>query len=78
MPNNCPSCAMKDSETSRKAPTWIPFVTAVGVSAAALFVFHQVRKSQGGVSVDRVLNTCTRAASDLERRLNDTFAAMAG
>ena len=76
MSKTCPACAMEASESSRKSPTWVPLITAVGVSAAAFLVFRQVRKARKTFRLDDVLDNCSRAASDLDRRISDSLAAL--
>lgn len=78
MSKTCPACAMEGSESPRRSSPWVPIVTVVGVSAAAILVYRQLTKSKGGLRIDDVVSSCTRAAGDLERRLTDTLAALAG
>ena len=72
MTKTCPSCNAEIAEVSTRGSTWVPFLAAVGMSAAALLVYNGVRKAKSPKkTVENALATCSRAASALDRRLGD-------
>ncbi len=72
----CPTCSVAIVESPKKSHVWVPIVTALGLSAAALLVYRQIRKSQTG-GLDTILDHCARAAAKLDHRLDDGILPLA-
>jgi len=66
----CPTCHASLNEESKKTSAWVPLLTAVGVSAAALIVYKQVKRATSPEKrVEDALSTCSRAVRALECRI---------
>ena len=79
MAKNCPHCSKETEGPSKKASAWLPILTAVGVSAAALYVLQRVRKSSTEMHADKdVLADCARAAKTLDKRIDEESIRLAG
>ena len=72
MAKTCPSCNADIADESKKTSAWAPILAAVGVSAAAYFVYHGVKKVKSPEhKVESALARCARAASKLDRRIDE-------
>lgn len=71
MAHTCPNCHNEVPSNRGKSSTWVPLLTAVGVSAAAFLVYRKVRRVSAGNGIDNILESCSRAARDLDRRLGE-------
>ena len=71
MAHTCPNCHNEVPTSRGKSSTWVPLLTAFGVSAAAFLVYRQVRRASAGDGIDNILESCSRAARDLDRRLGE-------
>ena len=79
MANNCPKCNAELAESDKKNSAWWPILTAVGVSAAALYVLGRVRKNSAEMQADKDgLADCTRAAKALDKRIDEETIRLAG
>lgn len=79
MAKTCPSCNKELNDSEKKASAWLPILTAVGVSAAAIYVLRKVRKSAPEAHVDKnLLEECTRAARALDSRIGEETIRLAG
>lgn len=72
----CPTCQADLGAGARHRSPWLPIVTALGVSAAAYFVYRHVAKGRDR-SMEAILDHCARAASALDRRLGDSVISIA-
>lgn len=79
MAKTCPSCKAEMNSSEKKSSAWLPILTAVGVSAAALYVLRRVRKGSKEMHVDKdLLAECTRAARALDNRISEDPIRLAG
>jgi hypothetical protein len=78
MAKTCPSCQAALNESAKRPSAWVPILTAVGVSAAALIVYQQVKRSQSDEKrVESALARCARAATALDRRIGESHIQLA-
>lgn len=78
MANNCPKCNAELAGSENKTSAWWSILTAVGVSAAAIYVLRRVRKSADQHVDKDVLADCARAAKALDKRIDEETIRLAG
>jgi hypothetical protein len=68
----CSTCKAEIVGSAKKSSPWLPVLTAIGVSAAAIYVLKRVRRAANPLRISEdLVSSCAKAARDLDRRLDD-------